>query len=190
MTLQSGCGAEAAIGQLTRLTSLHMSIDQMHGPAPLQLQQLGCSGTPHSAGSARRSSSNGSGGSAADSASRNTGLQELSLECMGSLSDDELAAAAGTMPGLRRLIVVGCICGHCALAGLYGARLAAFSACRRLRDISLRNAPDLDGCELFTQLPQTGSLASLQVRECLGVDSKAWGSCRQHFRPSTVAICR
>jgi hypothetical protein len=55
-----------------------MSIEQMHGPAPLQLQQLGCSGTPHRAGGVRRSSSNGSGGSAADSTSRNTGLQELS----------------------------------------------------------------------------------------------------------------
>ena len=204
--LTTGCGAEAAIGQLTRLTSLHMSIDRsipyrnvppggmphglqrltrqqrnMHG-VPLQLQHLGCSETPHIAGGSRRSSSNGSGGSAADSTSRNTSLQELSLECMGPLSDDELSAAARAMPDLRRLDVVGCICGQYALAGLFGARLAAFSACRRLRDISLRNAPNLDGRQLVRQLLQICSLASLQVRDCPGVNSKAVGELQAAFQ--------
>ena len=129
----TGCGAEAAIGQLTRLTSLHLSIDRrapsehvppeemppslqrltqqqrsMHGPAPLQLRQLGCSGLRHRGGGSQCNSSNSSNEAAADSTLRNTSLQELSLECMGPLSDDELAAAAGAMPDLRRLDVVGC----------------------------------------------------------------------------------
>ena len=185
----AGCGAEAAIGQLTCLTSLHMSVERKRSPwyqdvppdemphslqrltrscsmsaaVPLQLQQLGCSGALHRAGGSRRNSSS-SGAAAAGSTVRNTGLQELSLECIGALSDDELAAAAGAMPDLRRLEVAGSEFAQNMLVGLYGARLAEFSACRRLRDLSLRNGPNLDGQELVRQLPQLGSLASLKVR--------------------------
>ena len=136
----------------------------MSAAVPLQLQQLGCSGALHRASGPRRNSSSGSGGAAASSNVRNTGLQELSLECIGSLSDDELAAAAGAMPDLRRLEVTGSEFAQNMLVGLYGTRLSDFSACRRLRDISLQNGPNLDGQELVRQLPQLSSLASLQVR--------------------------
>jgi hypothetical protein len=102
---------------------------------------------------------------------------------MGPLSDDELAAAAGVMPDLRRLDVAGCIFGsRDVLVGLYGATLAAFSGCRRLRDISLWHGPHVDGRELVKQLPQIGSLASLQVRGCPGVNSKAVGELQAAFQ--------
>ena len=204
----TGCGAEAAIGQLTRLTSVHLSINQtrnswyqnvppdemphslqrltrsrsMSAAVPLQLQQLGCSGALHRAGGSRRSSSSGSGGAAASSTARNTSLQDLSLECIGPLSDDELAAAAGAMPDLRRLEVAGSKRAQNMLDDLYGARLSAFSACRRLRDISLQNGPSLDGHQLVRQLLQIGSLASLQVRDCPGVNSKAVGEMQAAFQ--------
>jgi hypothetical protein len=190
----TGCGAEAAVGHLTRLTSLHMSIDRTQNPpyqdmppearrhavcrlarqrsmltaVPLQLQQLGCSKAPRRAGGSHCNScsGSGSGGLAAGSIARNTGLQELTLECKGHLLDDELAAAAGAVPDLRRLKVSGSGAVDESVIGLYGAGLAAFSGCQRLRDISLWHLPHLHRRQLVTQLPQIGSLAGLQVREC------------------------
>ena len=190
----TGRGAEAAIGQLTRLTSLHMSIDRTQRPpyqnmppeerrhalrrlarqrsmltaVPLQLQQLGCSGAPRGAGGSQRNSSSGSGsrGLAAGSTARNTGLQELTLDCKGHLLDVELAAAAGAVPDLRRLKVSGSGSVDERVVGLYGARLAAFSAYRRLREISLWHGPHMNARQLVRQLPRIGSLASLQVRDC------------------------
>jgi hypothetical protein len=116
--------AEAAIGQLTRLTSLHLSYHrhctrlqrlalpeemppsmlpltwQRHrlAGAPLQLQLLGCSRAARKAASstsAQRCSGNGSSNPVADC---NTSLQNMELECLGPLSDDELAGAAGALP--------------------------------------------------------------------------------------------
>ena len=192
----TGCGAEAAIGQLTRLTSLYMSIDRMQSPpyqemppeerrhalrrlarqrsmltaVPLQLQQLGCSAAARAAGGdgsiPRCHSSEGSG----PAARRNTGLQELELRCQGWLPDDELSAAAGAMPGLRRLRVVGGDHSWNQLRGLSGAGLAAFSTCRRLQDILLTGS-DLEGQQLVVQLPQLSSLTSVVLRECPGVNS-------------------
>jgi hypothetical protein len=92
----AGSGAEAAIGQLTRLTSLHMSVDQectalldeadlptmqrsrSTASIPLQLQLLGCG--------ERTSNANGDitvtrSASCKSAARRNTNLQELTLEC-------------------------------------------------------------------------------------------------------------
>ena len=117
----AGCGAEAAIGQLTRLTSLHLSIDRgarslcFYDPLselplpfslPLQLHLLGCSAQADDAGSATGASgcaAGGGDGSSLTAAGRNTGLQELSLECVMQLSDAELATAAAGLPDLRLL---------------------------------------------------------------------------------------
>jgi hypothetical protein len=208
----TGYGAEAAIGQLTRLTSLHMSINRKQSPpcqdmppeerrhalrrlarqhsmltaVPLQLQQLGCSGAAPEAGGSQcnSSSGSGSGGLAAGSTVRNTGLQELTLECKGHLLDDELAAAAGAVPDLRRLGVSGRSRRNGrVLVGLYGAGLAAFSGCRRLREISLWRTPHLHGRQLVRQLPRIGSLASLQVRDCpLLVQGDALGQLQAAFQ--------
>lgn len=103
----AGYGAEAAIGRLTCLTSLHLSVDRREDSPgnTLQLQLLGCGGAAGgSEGGATGHSSSVRGGT---SARRSMGLQELSLECTGQLSDDELAAAAAALPDLRRLEVGG-----------------------------------------------------------------------------------
>ena len=98
------------------------------------------------------------------------GLQKLSLECFGQLSDDELAAAAAALPDLRRLEVGGYYRGeYKPLRGLVGSGLAAFSACRRLRDISLLLCEMLEGQQLVMQLPRINSLASLHIVDCPGV---------------------
>ncbi len=180
----AGSGAMAAIGQLTRLTSLHLSLDrtrldttpQLSGgaagsaPAQLQLQLLGCNAAASAAGGDGSvpgcHSSDGSGPAAG-----NTGLHELNLCCQGWLSDDELAAAAGAMPELRRLKVEGGDHISNQLRGLSGAGLAAFSVCRRLRDIMLLSGADLEGQQLVAQLPQLTSLTSFDIRECPGVYS-------------------
>lgn len=160
----AGCGAEAAIGQLTRLTSLHLSVDQREDSpdTTLQLQLLGCSGPAGgSEGGATGHSSNVHGGPSARSSD---GLQELSLECFGQLSDDELAAAAAALPDLRRLEVDGYyITEYKPLRGLVGSGLAAFSACRRLRDLSLLRCEMMEGQQLVMQLPRISSLASVLI---------------------------
>ena len=206
----TGRGAEAAIGQLTRLTSLHMSIDRMQSPpyqdmppeerrhalrrlarqrsmltaVPLQLQQLGYSGAPREAGGSQGNSSSGSGsrGLAAGNIARNTGLQQLTLECKGRLLDDELAAAAGAVPDLRRLRVVGGSTELHQLRGLSGAGLAAFNTCRRLRDITLLLGTDLQGQQLVAQLPQIATLNSVDFRECPGVDSSTVAQLQAAFQ--------
>jgi hypothetical protein len=186
--LAAGCGAEAAIGQLTRLTSLHLSLDRRRtaptksdNPAtqqsqplasvPLQLQLLGCS---RAAGGASGNASMGSCSSCSLATRRNTSLQELTLEILGPLSDDELAAAAAALPDLRRLEVASSPIPHAdAMRGLHGATLATFSACRRLRDISLPAVGQLDGRQLVAQLPHISSLADLQLIGCPSVGDDA-----------------
>ena len=160
----AGCGAEAAIGQLTRLTSLHLSVDRgEESPGTtLQLQLLGCGGAAGgSDGGETGHSSSACGGT---SARRNMGLQELSFECFGPLSDDELAATAAALPDLRRLEVDGYYRGeYKPLRGLVGSGLAAFSACQRLRDICLRRCETMEGQQLVTHLPRISSLASVMI---------------------------
>ena len=161
----AGCGAEAAIGQLTRLTSLHLSVDRREeSPGTThQLQLLGCGRAAGGSegGAAGHSSSDGRGGTAA---TRNMGLQELSFECFGQLSDEELAAAAAALPDLRRLEVDGYFRGeYKPLRGFVGSGLAAFSACRRLRDICLRRCETMEGQQLVTHLPRISSLASVLI---------------------------
>jgi hypothetical protein len=174
----------AALGQLTRLTGLHLSLDRtrldtaprLSGGAAgsahpqLQLQLLGCSAAASAAGGdggvPGRHSSEGSGPAAG-----NTGLQELTLWCDSRLSDDELAAAAGAMPELRRLRLEGGSHSSNQLRGLSGAGLAAFTACRQLRHLELPHGAELDGQQLVAQLPQLTSLTSVDIRECPGVDN-------------------
>ena len=176
----AGFGAEAAIGQLTRLTSLHLSFHwratekapqlsckaKFRACAPLQLQLLGCdravstAGGDGGGGGADCSSSVGS----RPAASRNTGLQELRLSCCNWLSDDELAAAAAAMPDLRRLSVT-CNDSPSQLRGLSGAGLAAFTACRRLRHTELPYCGDLQGQQLVAQLPQLTALTSVRLNK-------------------------
>lgn len=162
----AGCGIEAAIGQLTCLTSLHLSVGRTRTSlnTPLKLQLLGCSGAAGGSSGGRSgsgTSSNTCGGTVTRS---NMGLQELSLQCIGRLSDDELAAAAAALPDLRRLEVSGHpSLGYQPLRVLVGSGLAAFSACLRLRDISLRRCAALRGTQLVTQLPRISSLASVLI---------------------------
>jgi hypothetical protein len=142
--IMAGCGAEGFIGQLTRLTSLHMALnwrrvdtvpqlgcaDARRACVPLQLRLLGCNRAVSAAGG--DGSVPGCSGSADGSpaARRNTGLQELSLLCPDWLSDDELAAAAAALPDLRRLSIEGCKNVRLNnVEGLSGAGLAAFSVC-------------------------------------------------------------
>jgi hypothetical protein len=194
-----------------RLTSLHLSIDRCRSfsssmksimvhmthqlgmrqpqqtrcklvggsPIPLQLHLLGCNGALGTAGGDVGSAGCSSSGTAVE---RNTGLQDLTLECKGRLSDDELAAAAPALPDLRRLEVAGSWYESDSLVGLCGTGLAAFSACRRLRHIVLRNGPDLDGRQLVAQLPQIASLASLQIVACHGVNSSAVAELQAAFQ--------
>jgi hypothetical protein len=171
----AGCGAEAAIGQLTRLTSLHLSVDRREESpgTTLQLQLLGWGG-------AAGHSSSVHGGTSARSS---MGLQELSLQCIGQLSDDELAAAAAALPDLRRLEVDGYSREeYVPLRGLVGSGLAAFSACRRLRDISLRRCEVLEGQQLITQLPRVSSLASVLIFDGTRVSSAHVKELRAAFK--------
>jgi hypothetical protein len=180
----AGCGAEAAIGQLTRLTSLHLSIDRGAQPdnpyrleplpepplpllPPLQLHLLGCSAQANGAGNATGASGcAGGGGGGLAMARRNTGLQELSLECVVRLSDDELATAAAGLPDLRLLHISASWRFMEPLRGLRGGRLAAFSSCRRLREVSIENCAELQFRQLAAQLPALGALASLHLERC------------------------
>jgi hypothetical protein len=179
----AGCGAEAAIGQLTRLTSLHLSVHKKRASSdtPLQLQLLGCGGAAGGvAGEVsvfnRRVQTRSS-----TAASRNRGLLELSLECFGRLSDDELAAAAVAVPDLRRLEVLG-VDYHDTLWGLCGSGLAAFSACRRLQNVLLRHCPTIERQQLVAQLPQLGSLTSMRVEYCCRLDSSTVRELQAAFR--------
>ena len=107
-------------------------------------------------------------------------MQELSLECMGLLSDDELAAAAAALPDLRLLDINGRSGqDH---APLRGSGLVAFSACRRLRNVSLRRFDVLSGTQLVMQVPQIASLASLHIEDCPMVTSSAVEELRAVFQ--------
>ena len=172
----AGCGAEASIGQLTRLTSLLLSVDRRlsprlsahwstsstcNGDRRLQLQLLGGSGSGSDA-------SNGSHGGnrscpAGMAASGNTSLQELTLEWEPPLLDDELAAAAVALPDLRQLALRPSRDACPGLWGFKGAGLEAFGACHRLRDISLYQCNDVEGQQLVTHVPQISSHARLQL---------------------------
>ena len=185
----AGCGAEAAIGQLTRLTSLHLSVSRVKGrpSATLQLQLLGCGGAAGGSAGEVCGSGNGSGRSSdvcgGTAARSSIGLQELSLECRGPLSDSELAAAAAAVPDLRRLEVSGHFDQrNVPLTGLTGSGLAAFTTCRRLRDVLLRHCACLEGQQLAMQLSQISSLASVQFENCPGVSSSDVGELRAAFR--------
>jgi hypothetical protein len=178
--LFAGYGVEAAIGKLTRLTSLHLKLIRLENRSPgspLQLQLLGCGGAASSSESGSGSSSDVCGGSTARSS---MGLQELSLKCRGLLSDDELAAAAAALPDLRLLDLDGHSGQDC--APLCGSGLAAFSACRRLRNVSLRRFGDLEGTLLVMQVPQIASLASLHIEHCRTVTSSAATELQAAFR--------
>ena len=179
----AGCGAEAAIGQLTRLTSLHLSIDRGRRDVhfrkplpepPLQLQLLGCSAHADNAG--------GSGGGRLALSGRNTSLQELMLEFSGHLCDDELAAAAAALPDLRRLRLGDSPSAMIPVCGLRGVGLAAFSTCRRLRDISLEFCPELDPQQIATLLPDMRALASLNLEKCPRLDSSSVRKLQVAFR--------
>ena len=203
----TGNGAEAAIGQLTCLTSLTLyvgrrSIDmapadsrrtshwvpqQSRGAAgsafvPLQLQLLGCNRAASAAGSnGGVPGCNSSAGSSP--AMPNTGLQELSLYCSSWLSDDELAAAAAALSDLRSLKVGDNLTSSLSgLSGLRGAGLAAFSACRRLRDISLDGGADLEGQQLVAQLPQIASLTSVELIAGPGVNGSTLAEVQAAFQ--------
>jgi hypothetical protein len=167
----AGCGTGAAIGRLTQLTSLELSVgasppvqgfhteQQMqrwldgNQRAPLQLQLLGCGGAASAAG-------------ASSAAPRNTGLQELTLQPTVRLSYGEVAAAAAALPALRRLDIEGRgpQDGR-GVPGFSGAGLAAYTACRRLRDVSLTSCSQLEGPQLLEHLPNIEGLASLQLRD-------------------------
>jgi hypothetical protein len=182
----AGCGAEAAIGRLTRLTSLHLSVNRRKDSpdTPLQLQLLGCGGAAGGSEGGASGSGRGSSVCGGTTARGNMGLQELSLECMEQLSDDELAAAAAALPDLRRLEVNGGYCGqnHLLLQGLVGSGLAAFGACRRLWSICLRRCEVLEGQQLVAQLPRFSNLASVLISDCPGVDSSIVGELQAAFR--------
>lgn len=189
----AGYGTEAAIGQLTCLTKLQMSVDRdrasrstgkqvreaanMHGcRSPLQLQLLGGGSDEAASGNCEdvtgaSSCSGSSGGGRAAGASRNTRLQDLSIECSGGLTDDEVAAAAGALPDLRQLEVIASP-GQPAdvAASLHGCGLATLSTCHRLQHFRLSVCANLDGRELAAHLPSIGSVVKLQLARCPGVD--------------------
>ena len=138
--------------------------------APLHLQLLGCDAAAGAAGSSGRVSGCSTDDGGGPAARRNTGLLELGLHCPTWLSDNELAAAAAALPDLRQLKLAG---GNNLdqLQGLSGAGLAAFTACRRLRDIELPYSADLKGQQLVAQLPRLASLNSVKLRNSPGVGS-------------------
>ena len=174
---------EAAIGQLTRLTSLHLRLMRLENRSPgtpLQLQLLGCGRAASSSDSGGSSSGRSSDVCGGTTARSSVGLQELSLECRALLSDDELAAAAAALPDLRLLDIDGR--SRRDYAPLRGSGLAAFSACRRLRDVSLRRFGDLSGQQLVMQVPQISSLASLHIEDCLTVNRSAVKELQAAFR--------
>ena len=216
----AGCGIEAAIGQLTRLTRLDLSVHRQridmvpadgpctlpHGPqlscgaagsayAPLQLQLLGCSRAASAVdgeGGAPGCYS-GAGSSSRPAGQRNTGLQELHLHCTEWLTDDELAAAAAALPDLRRLCVTAGtgICG-CVLHGLSGAALAAFSTCRRLRDVALPCSADLNAQQVVAQLAHLTSLTSIKFVRTARLHSNTVMELKAAFqaKPRMAAVCR
>jgi hypothetical protein len=189
----AGYYAELAIGQLTRLTSLHMSLDrdrlsfhnkelplpQYPDYPPMQLHLLGCSAK---ADDASNPTSSCGGGGGIVMAGRNTSLQELSLECVTQLCDEELAAAAVALPDLRRLMVCTATRFGKPLPGLRGSGLAAFSSCRRLRDVSIDSCAELQFQQLAAQLPALGALASLHLKKCPRVDGGSVRRLQAAFR--------
>jgi hypothetical protein len=76
------------------------------------------------------------------------------------------------LPDLRQLGVRGDL-EHGGLPGLSGAGLAAFSACRRLRSVSLTECSELEGQQLLAHLQLVEDLATLEVNDCARVESSA-----------------
>jgi hypothetical protein len=197
----AGCGVEAAIGQLARLTSLHMSFDR-HGNAearsersfsgslslPLQLQLLSGGKLAGGTGGAIKTSSC-SGDCKAGGA--NTSLQELSLDCMGPLADEELAATAVALPNPRQLAGTGSTVYDDSLVGLRGSGLAAIivtpaggcATCRCGADPISKGSSCWRSCHALPALPACSSL-NASTRP-----TTPPGRCRLHSRPSTIANC-
>ena len=139
---------------------------------PLQLQLLGCDTVARAADGKGGIPGCQSGDGNRPAAQRNTGLQELDFQCTDCLSDDELAAAAAALPDLRQLsIVAGTKRWQCVLHGLSGAVLAAYTACRRLRDITLPYSADLDVQQVVAQLMRLTSLTSIYFRRTIRTNS-------------------
>jgi hypothetical protein len=108
------------------------------------------------------------------------GLQELSLQCIGRLSDDELAAAAVALPDLRRLEVLGTVNdAYDSPRGLRGSRLAAFGGkfCCGAASTCKGSIWCL-GCRRSLALPACRSAAARRWIAML------FGSCKQHFGAS------
>lgn len=199
-----GCGAEAAIGELTRLTRLDLSIVRAQdravqplptsicnvasGPEPpeLQLQLLGCSAAAETAGIPPDASSCDGSIGGGSFVRRNTGLQDLNLVCKGWLSDGELAAAAAALPDLRQLSVSAGAQRTPQLRGLFGAGLAAFSVCRRMQCLSLWGCIDLEAQQLVAQLPQLRALASLYLSECPRLSGDSVEKCQAAFQAENL----
>ena len=168
--------------------------------APLQLQLLGCNGAASAVdgeGGAPGCYSGAGSSSSRPAGQRNTGLQELHLHCKKWLTDDELAAAAAALPDLRRLsITAGKGDSGCVLHGLSGAALAAFSACRRLRDVTLpyrHECADLNAQQVVAQLAHLTSLTSIKFARTASVhNSNTVMELKAAFRakPRMAAICK
>ena len=173
----AGYGTEAAIGRLTRLTKLHLSVDRdrasrctrkrvREGVGTLErgsaLQLLDSSRA--AGGVCDDAGVSGGGGGGGSGGSRNTGLQNVVIECSGGLTDTDLAAAAAALPDLRQLELIT-IPGEPAdwTASLRGAGLVALGACRRLTHLTLNRCINPEGRELAVQLPGIGSLQTLQL---------------------------
>jgi hypothetical protein len=75
--------------------------------------------------------------------------------------------------------------------GLTGAGLAAFTACRRLRDITLPYSADLDAQQVVAQLARLTSLTSIDVCDDLREEWNTMGELLAALRaePSVAAIC-
>jgi hypothetical protein len=66
--------------------------------------------------------------------------------------------------------------------GLYGGGLASFSACQRLRDVSLQGCSNLDGRQLKMQLPHPSNLVGLHILRCPGVNLRHEYGLKDRFR--------
>ena len=128
----------------------------------LQLQLLGGGGA--ASGIRDDASISGSGGGGAV---RISSLLDVSIESSCGLTDDELVAAAGALPGLSQLKVIAA---PASCHRLRGPGLAALSACRRLSDLGLNRYTQLEGRELAAQLPGIGSLQTLQLTGSASMD--------------------
>lgn len=96
-------------------------------------------------------------GHQAAAVARNTGLQQLALQC-SSMTDRQLAAGAASLPSLRHLELSKC-------DALCGDTLAAFSQCRRLQHVGFTECGSINSHGL-RQLLQLSSLVALKLDRC------------------------